>query len=50
MYTVIVGADGSMVASVVEVITQNSNLAHTLRILAPTEYCGYVLTKGGFTT
>lgn len=41
MYTVIVGADGSMVASVVEVITQNSNLAHTLRILAPTEYCGY---------
>lgn len=41
MYTVIVGTDGSMVASVVEVITQNSNLAHTLRILAPTEYCGY---------
>lgn len=41
MYTVIVGTDGSMVASVVEVITQNSNMAHTLRILAPTEYCGY---------
>lgn len=41
MYTVIVGADGSMVASVVEVITQNSNLAHTLRILAPQQYQGY---------
>lgn len=41
MYTVIVGSDGSMVASVIETITQNSNLAHTLRILTPTEYCGY---------
>ena len=41
MYTVIVGNDGSVVASAVEVITQNSNLAHTLRILAPQQYQGY---------
>lgn len=41
MYTIIVNADSSVVASVIEPIRQNSNLAHTLRILVPSEYCGY---------
>lgn len=41
MYTIIIGCDGSVASSVVEAITQNSNFAHTIRILAPQQYCGY---------
>lgn len=44
MYTVIVGSDSSIVASVVEPIIQGSNFEHTMRILVPPEYHGYDTT------